>query len=106
MTIARDMTIAAIEQAIREALPSETFRFKAVNADLWVRPDVIWKDDCYPIARAIAEALDHKAIDFRRDPSGSIDFDDIDEIVDDIGCETCGHGAAIVLRDVLPEAAQ
>ncbi|GAG26859.1 unnamed protein product, partial [marine sediment metagenome] len=74
------MTFAEIEATIRAALPREKFKFTARGADLWVEE---FRDEIFDVARAMAEALDHKAIDFRRESSGSIEYDDIDDIIED-----------------------
>lgn len=52
--------------------------------------------DILELARAIADNLDHPAINFR-----SSEYGEMDDAIEDYGCDSCGHGAIIVLKGIL-----
>ena len=53
-------------------------------------------NDVLDDARTLADGLGHKGIDFKAN------YEDLDEMIRDHGCDTCGYGAVIVLKGILP----
>ena len=89
-----------LELVLKAAMPNESFIITRVHDDAWLRPRITWGDDVLGMARKIVEALGHDKIDFRDDVDTSDPYEAADDIIDDPGCDSCGHGAVIVLRGV------
>lgn len=88
---------------------AELLREHKAHATISERGEDLVVKDVYNVgvleaARIFAEGLDTRAIDIRTPH----EYEELDEMIEDYGCESCGHGSVLVLRGMasvqLPDA--
>lgn len=77
----------------------ELLREHRAHATILERGEDLIVKDIYNVevleaARILAEGLDTRAIDIRTPH----EYEELDDMIEDYGCESCGHGSVLVLR--------